>query len=72
MTETFNKPGVYKADHTQFGGRIYASDFNTDYRGKSSIHGFAIAKRIALDRQFDRQCKRNAKINQKGGLYYGK
>ena len=55
-------------DHTQFGGYVYASDFNTDYRGKSSIHnGSIIASRIARDQKFDEQCKKNIENKQNYG-----
>lgn len=63
MVETYYRTGIYKTDHTQFGGIIYPSDFNTDYRGKYNTNGSTIAGRIISDQQFDRQC-RNNKINQ--------
>lgn len=61
MTGKFNKNkyGIYEADHTRFGGLIYPSDFNTDYRGKDNTNGSQIAKRIASDYQFDKQFKKN-------------
>lgn len=44
--------------HTDFGGIIYASDFNTDYhRPNNSV---SWADRIANDLAFNRQCKLNA------------
>ena len=63
MTETLYGTGIYKTVHTQFGGIIYPSDFNTDCRGKSNTNGSTIARRILSDQQFDKQC-RNNKINQ--------
>ena len=63
MTETYYRTGIYKTDHTQFGGIIHSSDFNTDYRRKGNTNGSTIAGRIVSDQQFDRQC-RNNKINQ--------
>lgn len=61
MTGTFNKNkyGIYDVDHTKFGGLIYPSDFNTDYRGKDNTNGSQIASRIASDCQFDKQCRKN-------------
>lgn len=53
MTERF------KEDRTKFGGRIYNSDFNTDYRRCDNDHGSPMAKRIAQDWRFDNQCKKN-------------
>lgn len=53
MTETFYKTKTYKADHTDFGGIIYASDFNR----KTTLSD--IAARIENDRKFDEQCKKN-------------
>ena len=53
MTEKFNTVKLYGVDpeHTQFGGYVYASDFNTDYRGKDNIYGSTIANRIAHDQK---------------------
>lgn len=59
MTLTANKYGIFEADHTKFGGLIYPSDFNTEYRGKTNTNGSEIANRIAGDKKFDEQCKRN-------------
>lgn len=42
-TERFDK------EHRHFGGIIYPSDFNTDYRGTDNTHGSPIASRIASD-----------------------
>lgn len=35
--------------HKHFGGIIYQSDFNTDYRGHDNTHGSFIARRIEYD-----------------------
>lgn len=35
--------------HRHFGGLIYPSDFNTDYRGNDNINGSPIASRIESD-----------------------
>ena len=44
----------YKTEnHNTFGGLIFASDFNTDYRGKDSQNGSSIASRILSDWKFD-------------------
>ena len=59
MTQKTNKYGIYEVDHTKFGGIIYPSDFNTDYRGKDNTNGSLIAQRIERDKRFDKQCKRN-------------
>lgn len=59
MTENFYNTGTYKSDHSTFGGLIYLSDFETDYRGKNNNHGSSIAQRIVSDKKFDDQCKRN-------------
>lgn len=45
-----------------FGGIIYPSDYNTDYRGKDNTQGSQIAKRIISDQNFDYRCKRNIKL----------
>lgn len=49
MTGTTSRYGIYKVDHTKFGGIIYPSDFNTDYRGKNNTYGSQIASRIEAD-----------------------
>lgn len=59
MTQTINRYGIYKVDHTTFGGTIYLSDFETEYRGKSNSKGSVIAARILSDWKFDRQCGKN-------------
>lgn len=59
MTDTFNRYRIHETDHTKFGGYIFPSDFNTDNLGKSNSNGSPIARRIAADFQFDKQCKKN-------------
>lgn len=59
MTGTTNRYGIYKVDHTKFGGVIYPSDFNTDYKGKDNSNGSIIASRIEKDKRFDEQCRKN-------------
>lgn len=61
MTKTFYKTGIYKVDHTQFGGIILPSDFHTDYRGKNNTNGSSIARRIIGDHKFDMQCRKMMK-----------
>lgn len=58
MTEKFNRYGIREVDHATFGGIIYPSDFNTDYRGKDNTYGSPIAQRIISDRKFDQQCRK--------------
>lgn len=55
MTENYYTLSNY-SDHTTFGGCIYLSDFNTDFRGKDQNES-SIAKRIASDWKFDKTCK---------------
>ena len=71
MLETFYRTGNYKTDYTTFGGVIYPSDFNTDYRGKVNTNGSSIAHRIANDCKFDKQCKKN-KEDKERNRQYGK
>ena len=59
MADTLYKTNSYDTNHTQFGGYVYSSDFNTDYRGKDNTNGSTIANRIAHDQQFDKQCRKN-------------
>jgi len=51
MTQKTNRYGIYEVDHTKFGGIIYQSDFNTDYRGMDNTNGSQIASRIESDRR---------------------
>lgn len=69
MTGTINKNryGIYKADHTRFGGKIYQSDFNTNYRDKDNTNGSIIASRIAADFQWEEKMLRNKKRSEKYG-----
>lgn len=56
-TETFDR------EHFHFGGLIYPSDFNTDYRGKDTPNGSSIAARIESD--FRREKKMLGKRKEK-------
>lgn len=58
MTENYYTTGNYN-DHTTFGGLIYPSDFETDYRGKDNTKGSTIAQRIVSDWNFDKKCRKN-------------
>ncbi len=51
-TETFDK------EHIHFGGIIYYSDFNTDYRGNDNTNGSTIASRIESDFRREKKMKR--------------
>ena len=62
MTQSINKYGFYAVDRTKFGGIIYPSDYNTDYRGKDNTQGSQIAKRITSDKNFDYRCGRNIEL----------
>lgn len=61
----------YKVDHSTFGGRIYLSDFETDYKGKDNLDESPIAKRIASDMRFDEWCRKNIE-NRERNKNYGK
>lgn len=45
----FYRTEIFDKEHIHFGGIIYSSDFNTDYRGKDNTNGSIIAKRIESD-----------------------
>lgn len=66
MTGTTNRYGIYKTDHTKFGGLIFPSDFNTDYRGKDNIHGSQIASRIEADRRREEKLWKTERNKQYG------
>lgn len=57
MIKFYNKE-IFNVDRQTFGGYVFPSDFNTEYRGNDNLHGSVIAERIASDRTFDRRCKR--------------
>ena len=61
MTKTHKDP-------TRFGGTIYLSDFETDYRGHDNIHGSTIARRIAMDWMFDKKCWQNLEYRKRSKL----
>lgn len=48
MTKNYYKTETYDREHIHFGGLIYYSDFNTDYRGDDQKRS-AFADRIAAD-----------------------
>lgn len=49
--------------HRNFGGVIYQSDFNTDYRGKDNTNGSIIATRIESDYRHFAKLRRDGKYN---------
>lgn len=65
------KTNFYKPDHTHFGGIIYLSDFETEWKGKKNQNGSIIASRIAGDKRFDEQCRQNIQ-NKIGRNEYAK
>ena len=46
---------IFDKQHIHFGGKIYISDFNTDYRGKDTTNGSAIASRIEADFKWEKK-----------------
>lgn len=58
-TETFDK------EHQHFGGFIYQSDFNTDYRGDDNINGSTIASRIETDFRREKKLYQNCTHTEK-------
>ena len=71
MTGTTNRYGIYEVDRTKFGGIIYPSDFNTDYRGKDNTNGSQIASRILCDDKLYEHWKKNGETKERY-KYYGK
>ena len=53
-TKKLNPTEIYDRQHIHFGGRIYPSDFNTNYHGKDNPHGSLIAARIEADLQWEK------------------
>lgn len=67
MTETKNITRTIPNNNTsptKFGGLVFYSDFETNYRGNDQKES-SIAKRIFQDLNFDRQCKINAENRDK-------
>lgn len=52
------KKNTYITDRTRYGGRLYASDFDTSYPNGR------ITERIIIDGKFDEQCKKNTANRQ--------
>ncbi len=69
MTENFYITKKFNVDHSTFGGIIYQSDFETDYRGKNSNNGSSIAQRIASDLRFDERCRKNIENRERNKKY---
>lgn len=72
MTHKTNRYGIYEVDHTKFGGIIYPSDFNTDYRGKDNTNGSQIASRIEADRRREENFLKKTKDSNERNKNYGK
>lgn len=53
-TKKTNLTKIFDRQHIHFGGRIYPSDFNTNYHGKDNPHGSPIAARIEADLQWEK------------------
>lgn len=56
MTEKI-KTKIFDKEHIHLGGKIYQSDFNTEYRGKNNTNGSTIASRIAADFKWEEKHK---------------
>ena len=72
MTGTTKRYGIYEVDHTKFGGVIYPSDFNTDYRGKDNTNGSQIASRIETDRRREEELWKKDREGIERNKNYGK
>lgn len=54
-----HKKGFYRADHSDFGGKVCYSDFNR------KITMAEMAERIMADQRFDEQCGKNLAERQR-------
>lgn len=72
MTHKTNRYGIYEVDRTKFGGKIYLSDFNTDYRGKDNTKGSTIASRIEADWRREEKLWKKTKDSNERNKNYGK
>lgn len=58
ITETFDK------EHIHLGGKIYNSDFNTEYRGNDISNGSSIAARIESDFKWEKNLLKKGANNK--------
>ena len=72
MTQTTNRYGIYEVYHTKFGGLIFPSYFNTDYRGKDNTNGSQIASRIEADKQREEKLWKKNQEGIERNKNYGK
>lgn len=71
MTETKNITCTIPNNNlspAKFGGLIFYSDFETEYRGKDQ-ESSSIAKRIFEDLNFDRYCKANVENRNRQQIF---
>lgn len=62
MTKNYYTTETFDKQHIHFGGKIYESDFNTDYRGKDNLNGSYFASRIESDFRWEKKMlKKGAK-----------
>ena len=54
MTKKLYRTETYDKEHIHFGGKIYPSDFNTNYSGKNNTNGSTIAARIVSDFRYEK------------------
>ena len=57
---------TYDKDHMYYGGIIYPSDFNTEYRKNRILAGSEIAKRIETERTRELKLYRISKRKTEG------
>ena len=57
MTGNYYKTETFDKEHIHYGGEIYESDFNTDYRGqdRKKYESSSIASRIESDFRKERK-----------------
>lgn len=66
MTENYTRSCK---THNTYGGRIYSSDFETDYAGRFQYRS-SVAGRILADWRFDKLCEKNI-LNRERRKKYG-
>ena len=70
MTGNYNSQRFDK-EHRHFGGLIYRSDFNTDYRGKDNTNGSTIASSIESDFRWEHKLYENYQRERNSRNTYG-
>lgn len=68
MNELLHRTPINQKDPSTYGGLIYPSDFNTNFRANGNAGSSAIAARILSDQRFDMQCRKKQEEKERGAF----